>query len=748
MSKSLPANEPRKKLPTHQTFLPLLLLFCSFLLAACSGVTPTPSQSSSATVGNTTLRSQPASIDFGTVVTNAQPVTRVFNLTNTGGTTISTQLVSITPSAAFSILGSSWPLALAAGKTLQLTVAFAPQTAGSYSATLVIRDQISSQLATPSANSSQAPQIVQVAWPDTPTPPVRVSPESITIALTGNAVNSLQPTIGISLSPDSSTVQSGQSLQFAANVTGTTNTKVTWTAALGSISPSGLYTSPVVATQTFDTVSAVSVADSGTYATASVSVQAGSGGGGGGGNQGPYSLTNQQPVTPVAYSSNPNSLTGKRLPSDVLNHLWGNTSSVTASNGFGKCILTDCGASTNAGPGSTWLAFNAATYGNYNTTGVYWAKSTDPWYVINGCYYCASGWTAEFQAPSNMLWPGANYSGDGDTQITIFAPDMNTVTAVYGAPGMTCGGSPNFCAPVYIGACPGGGHAGTQADPCHFPDYYSSVSQAPNYYTSQDWQSTNSQGYRNLVTSLGFAPFTGAVRVNEILAGVISHALYANVDCINAPGGVKQDTVFPGWPGTPGTLACASTKQNTYRPYEGMLFFADYSASQLACLDPAQATCYYSDRTAIPKVKAFQMMFLNQIAHYGGYVGETSGGGAAQVSPPNGDDVGTDWAWQFPSNPEESPYWAWAKGIQSTYGSTYMSIAGRTGSNPSADFATMGTFVNIPLMPGITGATDQNGHSCTSSHGCDLSGHIQVADPCVAVGLTGLASYDGVNACP
>lgn len=76
--------------------------------------------------------------------------------------------------------------------------------------------------------------------------------------------------VGISLSPSSVDLRSGQSKRFTSAVTGTSNTTVRWSAVLGSISSSGVYTAPKVATQTRDTVLATSAADPGKYARASV----------------------------------------------------------------------------------------------------------------------------------------------------------------------------------------------------------------------------------------------------------------------------------------------------------------------------------------------------------------------------------------------------------------------------------------------------------------------------------------------
>jgi hypothetical protein len=701
----------RSSTQNRSSYLPLLLsLWSLLLLTACSGISATPSRSAG-------LIAAPVSVDFGAVNTKSPPSSYVLTMSNTESFSIKIESASITPTGTFSIQGATWPIVLDPAQTVQLNVLFTPKTESTYAATLVM-----------------AADVVGLPQP-VPSPPKWQ--QSVTVPLSGSAVTGGKgSTITVSISPSSASMQSGQTLQFTAKVTGTTNTEVTWTAALGSISSSGLYTSPNVTTQTVDTVSAISVADPTKYASSIVTVQAG-------GNNGPYSLTDQQPITPVAYSSNPASITAKRLPADVLDHLWGNVSSVTASNGYGKCITTDCGAANNSGTGSSWGSTSWSSYGNYGTSAIYWASPGDPWYSASGCWGCPAGWLAVFQAPNNALWPGGNYTGDGDNHFTAIGTDMSVVM-LYGAP--------NFKESTGIGACPGGGHAGTQADPCPIPTFFSYASQEPSYYTSRDWQSTNSQGKPNGTSSLGFAPLAGMDRTNEILSGVIPHAEYDSTDCVSAPNGTKLPAVFPGT-GMPGTLACGTGSagpQYDTRPQEGMLFFADYSDAQLDCLDPAQPACTYTDGTTIPKVQPFQMIFLTRLAHYGSYIGETGAGGST-LKPYAGllDDVATNWTFQDPGNPLGSPFWAWANSVQATSGSNYVSCYGpRQGTNPSQQTCSMYTYANVPAMIGLNGATDQTGNSCTAGHGCDLSGHIQVADPCVAVALAGLPSSGGVNACP
>src|SRR5262249_51232304 len=71
---------------------------------------------------------------------------------------------------------------------------------------------------------------------------------------------------GVNLSP-------GETQQFIANVTGTTNTDVTWSLnpTIGTISPSGMYTAPTALTTTTTvTVTATSVANGSKQATAGI----------------------------------------------------------------------------------------------------------------------------------------------------------------------------------------------------------------------------------------------------------------------------------------------------------------------------------------------------------------------------------------------------------------------------------------------------------------------------------------------
>ena len=86
----------------------------------------------------------------------------------------------------------------------------------------------------------------------------------------------LSPTVGVSISPSSTSIASGGSVTFAASVTGTSDTSVSWivqeTSGCGAISSTGVYTAP--GTNATCHVVATSRADATKSAAATVTVTA------------------------------------------------------------------------------------------------------------------------------------------------------------------------------------------------------------------------------------------------------------------------------------------------------------------------------------------------------------------------------------------------------------------------------------------------------------------------------------------
>ncbi|MGB9234646.1 MAG: putative Ig domain-containing protein [Terriglobales bacterium] len=79
-----------------------------------------------------------------------------------------------------------------------------------------------------------------------------------------------EKSVTVSLSPTSVQLSSSQTAQFSASVGGTSNTAVTWSATVGTISTTGLYTAPAVNATTSAVITATSAADRSKNATAAV----------------------------------------------------------------------------------------------------------------------------------------------------------------------------------------------------------------------------------------------------------------------------------------------------------------------------------------------------------------------------------------------------------------------------------------------------------------------------------------------
>jgi len=89
-----------------------------------------------------------------------------------------------------------------------------------------------------------------------------------------STVTLIAPTVAVTVTPPTTTVNSGATAQFQASVTNTSNTGVTWTASPGTVSSSGMYTAPVVKANTTALITATSTADSSKSASANVSLVA------------------------------------------------------------------------------------------------------------------------------------------------------------------------------------------------------------------------------------------------------------------------------------------------------------------------------------------------------------------------------------------------------------------------------------------------------------------------------------------
>jgi IgGFc binding protein/PKD domain len=132
-----------------------------------------------------------------------------------------------------------------------------------------------------------------------------------TITLTGAAAigngcsggSPLQPPVTVSVTPATATLYDGQTQQFTATVTNTSNTAVTWTispAGTGTISSSGLYAAPAtISTQQTVTVTATSQANTAASASSTVTLMP----------KASQTISFTPPVSPVTYGVSPITLT-------------------------------------------------------------------------------------------------------------------------------------------------------------------------------------------------------------------------------------------------------------------------------------------------------------------------------------------------------------------------------------------------------------------------------------------------------
>ena len=115
----------------------------------------------------------------------------------------------------------------------------------------------------------------KAAWFPTAADPNRVGKTTVDVTCPEGqvAVEDECREVTITISPTSATVSQGATRQFTATVTGTPDTRVSWSANGGSVTQAGLFTAPATAGQY--TVTAASVAAPSKQATATVTVPAG-----------------------------------------------------------------------------------------------------------------------------------------------------------------------------------------------------------------------------------------------------------------------------------------------------------------------------------------------------------------------------------------------------------------------------------------------------------------------------------------
>lgn len=421
-----------------------------------------------------------------------------------------------------------------------------------------------------------------------------------------------------------------------------------------------------------------------------------------------WTLTSQQPLAPAAYAGNYNSVTTKKLPADILSHCYGNAP-CPAGDAIAKCAVTDCGVIDEVSNPTQMGLFQKISPGNGDFgDAFYWAAPTDPLYSITAATPTGAQ-SITFHAPNQ-----AQYSLGPEAVMTIWDQTTGWVVGLYHFSGVA---GTAYTLPNSSGCGP----------PC--PITNTDQSGATNLYTGQDY------GYHpNSQASTQIAPAAGMLREQELINNIANHALLFNSDCINA----TNPFVFPSIASA--LLVCGTTRagpQNVNRPSAGTLLFADYTTANLSTI------------CGQPNFPVWQCLILSTISiggnggsgGYGMYFSETGGVGYGTWMV--GDETfesGQAWRYYFPSTYlTQDPFWAWANGQKGFNGSLTLGPTGcggtHGGTNPSTYYCTGFFLANIGriVTPGST-SVDSEGNACGSGSGCYPTGHIHVADQCVAKG--------------
>ena len=428
----------------------------------------------------------------------------------------------------------------------------------------------------------------------------------------------------------------------------------------------------------------------------------------------PYSITNRPPATCPFYSNNPVSLSPWPLPIDI------NTApsekavngDVVAQNAFlGAGQLSEAKAENYFF--ADWATPGSDDYGR----ALYYAQPTDPYFNLNptgdsveSCMYSKNIHGPAFRAPNQAPYTNTyrtDYgSGGADSAIRVFDPSSNVI-----AGGYTNWSS--YTSNMLIGSSGAQSPMGTKMN------VGSGCGLAKNVWTDRDWANpngwSNSQGAEG---SANWAPMATVVRNDELMQGLVAHALTWLVSCdghYTGSGGTYNGATHV-FPSNSDTWICSSGTEPM--PPNGALLYLDYTLAQIAAMD----------------IPAWQKTFLNAASTYGGYFGVSGRQTPIATSIQEGTESGLAYQWQtggtlsFPPDNGEKGFTIRGGTPDPVF--NYLASQGvpcNKGSGSSSCRYLMHAWANIPAL---------TGPSCPSTP-CAVGQHWHMADPCVASGLAG-----------
>lgn len=436
---------------------------------------------------------------------------------------------------------------------------------------------------------------------------------------------------------------------------------------------------------------------------------------------GPFDVLNPPPVSCRPY---PNAYYNQQLPNagagGPLTHLMPNSTAIVNTM-FSTAPLTSPSAILSNG-----LGINDAQH-----RPMIYSQATDPVFKVTGCNPTFGPATnainnQTFHAPSQAPFS----QSDNDEEIVIWDQTTNNQFAFYHFNNVAQPGT--LAAVAKLPICPGGGHAGTAADPCSY--------NPGNGYCSMQNRTTGSgiDGGSGSSTA-GLSPFGNVTRITELdTIHHINHGLRGLTLCdstnttdTNELHGLYQSkTVFPAntSSGGPANSCSAAGVSPAFRPPNGTLLFLDYTNAQLDCFNPTKASC-----PGITKLPDWQFAMIEAVTFYGDTLEDTGPGNNLLLA-----------------------------GFESDIPFRFFDTRGYSGAINQAN-----AWVNYMHTKCPVGLSPPAGVNCYESdrangsiewfmypwlgisnvNGTGVVAHLHAADPCVAIGLQGLASFNGVAAC-
>ena len=390
---------------------------------------------------------------------------------------------------------------------------------------------------------------------------------------------------------------------------------------------------------------------------------------------GNWTITNQPPDNCMPFAQV--GVWTKPLPNagagGPMNHLAANSAAIIAN--IYNSVPGDNGTWRAAGPNN----FHQDTLGEP----IYYGRASDPVYRVTACdLNTSNGYPTSFpqwnpigktyHIPNKALPgncnPATSTCNPSDKFFVAWDQVSNQVLGVYNS-GTSFYGLPQ---------CPGGGHAGTNADPCLAPAWR--ACDQVNWSTGQDFKITP-----GATGALDVPAWTGVIRTNEWMHGAINHAIYMNTACLGS-----ATTVFPDSSGPAGVCSTLG-KSDANRPQLGALVFFDYTDAQIDAMN----------------LPAWQKPIVMALAHYGGYIGDTNSG-RGTLAPSR---MESDAAYEVAGT--QNPLYGWLTG---------QSGVTKSGASDSSFTYAMSLLAGIPNVNG-TGPI----------------AHMRIADPCISLGLAGLS---------